>query len=182
MWKVKIGYRAPLCCTLLVFSRAGGKCFMPTVVVHQANEYSRDIHHNVPFDWNVHHTPSGCMDRYWWLKVVTQFSNICGASPVKNYILFFDGHDSHFDDRALTHTQSKNIMPPVIIHQAKEYSEDIHHNIPLDWTVHHTSSGYMDKDGWLKAMTHSPTYVVPPLSTIRYSSSMDTIVTLTTAP
>ena len=44
-------------------------------------------------------------------------------------------------------------MPPVIFHQAKEYSQYYHHNIPLDWTVHHIPSEYMDRDGWLKAMT-----------------------------
>ena len=54
------------------------------------------------------------MDRDRWLKTMTQFSNICGASPVKNQILFFDGHDSHFDDRALTHMQSKNIQPFIL--------------------------------------------------------------------
>ena len=45
---------------------------------------------------------------------MTQFSNICGASPVNNHILFFDGHDSHFDDRALTHMQSKNIQTSIL--------------------------------------------------------------------
>ena len=41
---------------------------------------------------------------------MTQLSNICGASPVNNQILFFDGHDSHFGNRALTQMQSKNIQ------------------------------------------------------------------------
>ena len=43
-----------------------------------------------------------------------QFSNICRASPVKNQILFFDGHDSHFDNRSLPKTQSKNIQPFIL--------------------------------------------------------------------
>ena len=43
-------------------------------------------------------------------------------------------------------------MPPMIVHQAKEYYQDLHHNIPLDWTFHHTPSGYVDRDGWLKSM------------------------------
>ena len=54
------------------------------------------------------------MDRYGWLKVMTQFSNIYGASPVNNQILFFNGHDSHFGDRSLTQTQRKNIHPFIL--------------------------------------------------------------------
>ena len=45
---------------------------------------------------------------------MTQFSNICGASPVNNQILFFDGHDSQFDDFALTQIQRKNITPFIL--------------------------------------------------------------------
>ena len=45
---------------------------------------------------------------------MTQFSNICGTSPINNQILFFDGHDSHFEDRALTQMQSKNIQPFIL--------------------------------------------------------------------
>ena len=110
MWKVQTGERTPFWCTLLVFTRADRQCFMPPVIIHQAKEYSEDLHHNIPLDWTVHHTSSGYMDRDGWLKAMTQFSNICGASPVNNQILFFGGHDSHFDDRSLTKMQSKNIQ------------------------------------------------------------------------
>ena len=54
------------------------------------------------------------MDIYWWLKAMTQLSNICGASPVNNQIIFFDGRDSQFDDHALTQIQRKNIQPFII--------------------------------------------------------------------
>ena len=54
------------------------------------------------------------MDRYGWIKAMTQFSNICGNSPVNNQILFFDGNDSHFDDGALRKTMCKNIQPFVL--------------------------------------------------------------------
>ena len=50
------------------------------------------------------------MDRDGWLKSITQLSNLCGASPVKKHILFFDGHDSHFDDGALRQMMCKNIQ------------------------------------------------------------------------
>ena len=45
---------------------------------------------------------------------MTQFSNICGASPVINQIIFFNGHDSHFDDRDLAHMQNKKILPFIL--------------------------------------------------------------------
>ena len=57
----------------------------------------------------------------------------------------------------LTRSDGKCFIPPIIFHQAKDYSQDIHHNIPLNWTVHHTYSGYMDRDRWLKAMTQLST-------------------------
>ena len=87
---------------------------MPLIIVHQSKEYYQDIHHSIPFDWTVHHTSSGYTDRDGWLKVMTQFSNICGASHVKNQILFFYGHGIHFDDHALTQIQIKNIQPFVL--------------------------------------------------------------------
>ena len=55
MWKVQTGERASLWCTLLVFTRANWKCFMPPIVVHQSKEYSQDLHHNISLDWKVHH-------------------------------------------------------------------------------------------------------------------------------
>ena len=81
---------------------------MPPIVFNQANDYYQDIHHNIPLDWTVHHTPSVYMDRDGWLNVMTKFSNICSASPVNNQIIFYNGHDIHFEDYAQTKTQQKN--------------------------------------------------------------------------
>ena len=75
---------------------------MLPVIVHQAKEYSQYLHHSIPFYWKIHHTPYVYMERYGWLNYLNQFSNLCGASPVNNQILFFDGHNSHFDERSLT--------------------------------------------------------------------------------
>ena len=108
------GERAPLWCTLLVFTRANGQCFMPPIVVHQAKDYSQDLHHNIPLDCTVHHTPYGYIDRDGWIKAMTKFSNRCGASPVNNQMIFFNGHDSHFDGCALTQMQKKNIHPFIL--------------------------------------------------------------------
>ena len=87
---------------------------MPPVIIHQAKEYYEDLHHNIPLDWTVNHTSSGYMDRDRWLNAMTQISNICGASPVNNQIIFFDRHDSNFDNHALTKMQSKNIQPFIL--------------------------------------------------------------------
>ena len=51
------------------------------------------------------------MDRYGWLKAITQFSNVCGASRVNNKILFFGVHDSHFNDGTLIQMMYRNIQP-----------------------------------------------------------------------
>ena len=45
---------------------------------------------------------------------MSQFSNVCGASPVNNQILLFDGHSSHFDGSALRHMMCKKIQPFVL--------------------------------------------------------------------
>ena len=74
---------------------------MPPIIVHQAKDYSEDLYYNVPLDWIVHHIPSGYMDRDGWLQFMTQFSYVCGASPVNNQILFFGGHRIHFNSGAL---------------------------------------------------------------------------------
>ena len=44
MWKVQTGEQAPFWFTLLVFTWADGKCFMPPIIVHQAKQYSQDLH------------------------------------------------------------------------------------------------------------------------------------------
>ena len=84
---------------------------MSPIIVHQAKDYSKDLYYNVPLGWIVYHTPSGYMDREKLIKSMTQLSNVCGASPVNNQILFFDGHDSHFEDGALRKLMCKNIQP-----------------------------------------------------------------------
>ena len=87
---------------------------MPPIIVHQANEYSQDLHYNLTLDWIVHHTPYDYIDRDGWIKAMTQLSNICGASPVNNQILLFDGHGSHFKYGALRQMMCKNIQPFVL--------------------------------------------------------------------
>ena len=47
-------------------------------------------------------------------KATTQLSNVCGASPINNQIIFFDGHDSHFDDHTPINMECCNIQTFVL--------------------------------------------------------------------
>ena len=103
-------------------------------MLHQAKDYSKDLHFNIPLDWIVHHTPSGYLDIYGWLKSMTQLSNLCNASPVKNWIIFFNGNDRHFDDRAFIHMEHQNIEPFILKagDSVKEHPDDNDPNAKLD--------------------------------------------------
>ena len=87
---------------------------MPNMIVHQAENYTHDIHWNLPSDWLVHNTPSGYMDRNGCMKAMSIFSRTCGASKINPQVLFFDGHDSHFDDRATHILRSHHISPFIL--------------------------------------------------------------------
>ena len=54
------------------------------------------------------------MDRDGWMKATSLFSRNCGASKMKLHVLFFDGHDSHFNDRATHILQSHHIYPFIL--------------------------------------------------------------------
>ena len=111
MWKVQKGERAPFCCTWLVFIQANGKCFMPPIIFHQEKDNYQDPHLNIALNWILQHTPCEYMDRYGCIKATAQLSTAWGASTIKNKIIFFDGNDSHFDDRALSYMGDQNIQP-----------------------------------------------------------------------
>ena len=57
MWKPQTGERAPFWFDDLVFTIADGQCFIPPMIVHQAENYTQDLHWNLPSDWLVHNTP-----------------------------------------------------------------------------------------------------------------------------
>ena len=102
---------------------------MPPIIVHQAKEYSQNIRFNIPRDWTVRNAPSGYMDRDGWLKPMTRLSNVCGASPVNNQILFFDGHDSYFDNVALRQMMYKNIQP-FALKAGDSINDQLNDNVP----------------------------------------------------
>ena len=129
MWKVKTGELSPFWCTLLLFNQDDGQCFIPPIILHQAKEYYQYLHHNVPLDWIVHHTPSDYMDRDGWLKYMTRLSNVCGASHVNNQIPFFDGHNSHFDNLAPRKMKCKTIQP-FVLKAADSINNQPNKNVP----------------------------------------------------
>ena len=108
---------------------------MPPIIVRQSKEYSQDLRHNIPLDWIVHHTPYGYMDRYGWHNSMTQVSNICGTSPVNNQILFFDGHDSQFNNLSLTQTQRKISSPSYLKWVAQSTTSPITTGLTQNWRL-----------------------------------------------
>ena len=122
MCRIKTGERAQLWFTVLVFTQSDGVCFISSIIDHQVKEYYPHFHRNTPLEWIVHHTPSGYMDRYGWLKSMAHLSTVCGTSPFDNYILLFDGHDSHFDDHTLCYISTCNIQPFVL--KSGKYGND----------------------------------------------------------
>ena len=60
---------------------------------------------------------------------MTQLSNIWGASPVNNQIIFFGRHDSHFDDRALRHIECQNIQP-FVLKTGNSFNDQTNDNVP----------------------------------------------------
>ena len=63
-----------------------------------------------------------------------------------------DGEDAPYWVTVLFFTRADGqcFLPPIIVHQGAALSTDFLYGIPDDWIVHHSPSGYMDKDGWYK--------------------------------
>ena len=125
---------------------------MIPIIVHQAKEYSQDLHSNIPLDWKFHHTPSGYMDRDGCLKAMTQLSNVCGASPVSNQILFFGGHDSYLDECAQKQMKCRKIQPFLLkaYDSIKDQTNNNGPNEKLKYLYNVTKSTWMLKYGTKK--------------------------------
>ena len=102
------------------------------------------------------------MDRDGWLKSMTQFSNICGASPVNNQILFFDGHDINFGDHSLTKIQSKNFQPFILKagDSINDQPNDNGPNSTLKALYNITKAKWMLKYGITRFQPHRMSYVL----------------------
>ena len=51
-----------------------------------------------------------------------------------------------------TRADGQCFVPPTIVHQGTEATADFLLNLPGNWIVHVTPSGYMDRDGWFKTI------------------------------
>ena len=87
---------------------------MLTVIVHQAENYTQDIHWNLSSDWIVHNTPSVYMNRDGHMKAMRILSRTCGASKSNQQVLLFDGHEIHFNDRATHLVRYHHIYPFIL--------------------------------------------------------------------
>ena len=55
-----------------------------------------------------------------------------------------------------TQAYGQCFMPPISVQQTKDYSKDIHFNIPMDWTSQNTPYGCMDRYGWIESKDQLP--------------------------
>ena len=54
------------------------------------------------------------MDRDGWYKVIRMFTKLGGAHAGKIQIMFYDGHDSHWDAEALD-VMANNFIQPFVL-------------------------------------------------------------------
>ena len=96
------------------------------------------------------------MDRDGWLKAMNQFSNLCSAFPVNNHILFFDVHDSRFNNGALREMMCKNIQSFVLKpgESINDHPNDNGPNAKLKSLYIVTKSTWMLKYGMTKFLPH----------------------------
>ena len=99
MWRNQNVDISPFWCTYLSFYGAYGQWFMPTVIFNQAEKYTQDLHYNIPKYWVVHNTSSGYMDRDGWMKAMMHCMNACWVNKLNPQVLFYDGHEIHFESR-----------------------------------------------------------------------------------
>ena len=46
-----------------------------------------------------------------------------------------------------TRADGQCFIPPTVVHKGSEWLDSFSHNLPGNWVVHNTPSGYMDRDG-----------------------------------
>ena len=91
------------------------------------------------------------MDRDGWHKYMSHFSSMCCSSPLNPQVLFYDVHDSHFDDRVLDiicrhniqyfklkagysmHDQPNDKVPNVKL-------KNLYGNAIMNWMRHHVTT------------------------------------------
>ena len=69
------------------------------------------------------------MDINGWIKAMSLFSTTYGASKINPQVLFFDIHDSHFDDRD-THLLLSHHISPFILKACDSTNDQPNDNGP----------------------------------------------------
>ena len=69
--------------------------------MHQSNHYTQVVHYNITSDWVFHNLLSVYINSDGWHKSIAHFSSIHCFSPINTQVIFYDGNDSHFDDRSV---------------------------------------------------------------------------------
>ena len=62
------------------------------------------------------------MDRDGWFKVINMFQQLSGAHAGNKQILYFDGHDSHWDADSLDLMAASHVQPFVL--KAGDFKND----------------------------------------------------------
>ena len=80
---------------------------------------------------------------------MTQFSTLCGASTIKNQILFFDVHDSHFNDHTLSYMEYQYTQPFFLRahNYVNDYPTDNGPNAKLNYLYNGAKASWMLKYG-----------------------------------
>ena len=87
---------------------------MTPVIIHKAENYTQDLHWNLPSDWLFHNTALGYMDMYGWMKAMSIFSRNYGTSKLNPQVLLFDLLNSHSNERATHLLLSYHISPFIL--------------------------------------------------------------------
>ena len=53
-----------------------------------------------------------------------------------------------------TRDDGQCFISPVVVHQITHCTQDIHYNIPSEWVIQNSQTGYMDHGSWHKSMSH----------------------------
>lgn len=95
------------------------------------------------------HKGKQCFTAFFRRMIVRVVGGEGGKAPFWVTFFFWTRADGQFP------------VPPCVVHQAAKWSKFLSLNLPGDWCVHHSPSGYMDRDGWFKVAVHFQKFCGP---------------------
>lgn len=111
-FRIVTGEKAPFWTTVFYYSCADGTHCVPPVIVHKgggAQTVGANFIRGLPDKWYFHSTPSGYMDAEGFRAVAESFIAYTKPRPDYPMFLFIDGHESHWDSRALNYLLDNNV-------------------------------------------------------------------------